>query len=106
MDYDGYSFTWEEGRKLKSIVGNGKNISYKYNQAGIRTEKNVNGVVTKYHLLGDKVTLEEDGRDRIYYTYGSSEQLVSMNLNGIEYYYIWYRILLYKEWSRGYYRSL
>ena len=32
------------GRQLKSISGNGKEISYKYNDSGIRTEKTVNGV--------------------------------------------------------------
>ena len=46
--YDGYTYTWEEGRQLKSIIGNGKTISYKYNDAGIRTEKVVGGVTTKY----------------------------------------------------------
>lgn len=44
LTYDGYKFTWEMGRQLKSISGNGKEISYKYNDSGIRTEKTVNGV--------------------------------------------------------------
>ena len=45
------------GRQLKAISGNGKEISYKYNDSGIRTEKTVNGVTTKYYLSGDAVTL-------------------------------------------------
>ncbi|CDM67294.1 Hypothetical protein CM240_0115 [Clostridium bornimense] len=57
LTYDGYKFTWEMGRQLKSISGNGKEISYKYNDSGIRTEKTVNGVTTKYYLSGDAVTL-------------------------------------------------
>ncbi|KOA20845.1 tRNA nuclease WapA precursor [Clostridium homopropionicum DSM 5847] len=88
LTYDGYTFTWEQGRQLQSLNGNGKNISYKYNADGIRTEKTVNGVTTKYHLAGDKVTYEDNGVDKIYYTYDSDENLVSMNLNGVEYYYI------------------
>ena len=32
------------GRQLKAISGNGKEISYKYNDSGIRTEKTVNEV--------------------------------------------------------------
>jgi RHS repeat-associated protein len=83
-----YSYTWEEGRQLKSISGNGKSISYKYNDAGIRTQKVVNGVATNYHLEGDKVTYESNGTDKIYYTYDSEDDLISMNLNGTEYYYI------------------
>jgi len=88
LTYDGYTYTWEMGRQLKSISGNGKTLSFKYNDAGIRTEKTANGVVTKYHLLGDKVTYEDNGSDKIYYTYDSANDLVSMNLNGVEYYYI------------------
>lgn len=92
--YDGYTYTWEEGRRLKSIAGNNKNITFKYNDAGIRTEKSVGGVVTKYHLIDDRVTYEytktADGvvADRIYYRYDNADDLVSMNLNGVEYYYI------------------
>ncbi|WP_341441618.1 LamG-like jellyroll fold domain-containing protein, partial [Oxobacter pfennigii] len=37
--YDGWNFTWEEGRQLKSMVKSGTNISFKYNDRGIRTEK-------------------------------------------------------------------
>ncbi len=83
-----YTYTWEMGRQLAAISGNGNNISFKYNDAGIRTEKTVNGVATKYHLVGDKVTYETNGIDEIYYTYDANNDLVSMNLNGTEYYYI------------------
>ncbi|MBE6067564.1 MAG: DNRLRE domain-containing protein, partial [Clostridium lundense] len=83
-----YTYTWENGRQLKSIAKENLNISFKYNDSGIRTEKTVNGKTTKYHLLGNKVTFETDGENSIYYTYDSNDNLVSMNLNGVEYYYI------------------
>ncbi len=88
LTYDGYTYSWEEGRKLKSIIGNGQNISYKYNDVGIRTEKKVDGITTKYYLSGNRVILEDNGTDKLYYTYDSNDNLVSMNLNGLEYYYI------------------
>lgn len=88
LTYDGYSYAWENGRQLKSMTKTGLNLSFKYNDAGIRTEKTVNGKVTSYHLEGDKVTFETDGTDKIYYTYDSGDKLVSMSLNGVEYYYI------------------
>ena len=88
LTYDGYTYTWEEGRQLAGMTGNSKTITYKYNDSGIRTQKTVNGVTTTYHLVGDKVTFETNGTDNIYYTYGSDNSLVSMNLNGVEYYYI------------------
>ncbi|AOR23451.2 hypothetical protein BGI42_06730 [Clostridium taeniosporum] len=77
------------------MTGNGNTISYKYNDSGIRTQKTVNDITTNYHLVGDKVTYEDNGIDKIYYTYDASGQLVSMSItssttpdiNG-EYYYI------------------
>ncbi len=96
LTYDGWTFTWEQGRQLRSMIGNGYEISFKYNDAGIRTEKTVvkdgRSTTYKYHLLGDKVTHEQiqgpaDLLDEIHYTY-SGNTLVSMNLNGREYYYV------------------
>lgn len=86
--YDGYTFTWEMGRQLASMTGNGKNLAYKYNDSGIRTEKTFNGVTTKYTLEGDKVIYETNGIDKIHYTYSRNGSLISMNFNGTEYYYI------------------
>ncbi len=70
------------------MTKNGQEISYRYNTDGIRTEKTENGKTTKYHLAGDKVTYETDGTDSIYYTYDANDNLISMNLNGSEYYYV------------------
>ena len=88
LTYDGYTYSWEWGRRLAFMTGNGKAISYKYNDSGIRTQKTVNNITTNYRLVGDKVTYEDNGTDEIYYTYDSSGDLVSINLNGVEYYYI------------------
>ena len=88
LTYDGWAYTWEEGRQLASMSKTGQNLSFKYNDSGIRTQKTVNGVTTKYYLNGDKVTLEDNGTDKIYYSYDATGNLVSMNLNGTEYYYI------------------
>jgi RHS repeat-associated protein len=84
-----YAYTWEQGRQLSFMQKAGHNIAFKYNAQGIRTEKTVNGVTTQYHLVGDKLTYETDGTDNIYYTYDSAGNLVSMNFNGIEYYYVY-----------------
>jgi len=86
-----YTYTWDGGRKLASMSKKDgtQNISFKYNSEGIRTEKTVDGVTTKYYLAGNKVTYEQTGSDRIHYTYDAYGKLVSMNLNGTEYYYIY-----------------
>lgn len=86
--YNGVTYSWGMGRQLAGLSAPGYNVSFKYNDIGIRTEKTYNGVTTKYTLEGDKVIYETDGTDRIHYTYDSEGNLVSMNLNDVEYYYI------------------
>jgi RHS repeat-associated protein len=60
----------------------------------MRTEKTVNGVTTKYHVVDNKVTFETkitpetNEIENIYYTYDSDDNLISMELNGVEYYYV------------------
>jgi hypothetical protein len=68
-------------------VKTGTSVSYKYNDEGIRTTKTVNGVTTNYTLFGDKVIVESNGTDTVEYTYGANGNLLSMNLNGTEYFY-------------------
>jgi RHS repeat-associated protein len=87
LTYAGYTYTWEEGRQLAGISGNSQTISYTYNDQGIRQSKTVNGVTTNYRLVGDRVSWEGNGTDSIYYTYDGSGNLISMNLNGTEYFY-------------------
>lgn len=36
---DSYTYTWQSGRELGGISGNGLSTSYKYNNGGIRTQK-------------------------------------------------------------------
>ena len=58
----------------------GKSLGFKYNDSGIRTEKTVNGVTTNYQLLGDKVILEDNGTDKINYSYDVADNLLSMTV--------------------------
>ncbi|MGM8216749.1 RHS repeat-associated core domain-containing protein, partial [Bacillaceae bacterium W0354] len=88
ISYNGYTYNWTFGDRLAGISGNGLETSYRYNDGGYRTQKEVNGVITTYTLEGSLVTHETNGVDEIYYTYDANGDLVSMNLNGEEYYYI------------------
>jgi RHS repeat-associated protein len=88
LTYDSWTYSWEEGRQLKSISGNGKKLTFKYDDNGVRTEKIVDGVTTKYNLVEDRVTYESNGTDNIYYSYDVEKKLESMNFNGVEYYYV------------------
>ena len=75
------------GRQLAGMNGNGKDITFQYNDSGIRTQKVEGTVKTNYHLVGGKVTYEDNGTDKIYYSYDSLGHLISMNLDGEEYFY-------------------
>ena len=72
LNFDGWTYTWEEGRQLKTLSKTGTSLSFKYNSSGLRSEKNVNGVPTKYTHLGGKVAFETTGAETFHYTYDGS----------------------------------
>lgn len=64
------------------------NISYKYNDDGIRTEKTVNGKTTKYYLDGNIVIFEDRNGDKLFYQYDENNNLIGFTYNDEQYYYI------------------
>ena len=85
--YNGYSFTWTQGRRLASASNGTNTISYAYNSNGIRIKKTVNNIVTNYTLDGTKVIQETTGSDTIWYYYDESGTPVAFNLNSDLYLY-------------------
>ena len=88
VTYDGNTYIWQNGRQLAGISNSGSTITYKYNDNGIRTQKTVNGTVTNYYLDGNKVIYEKTGNDVIYYTYDETGNIIGLNYNDTQYYYI------------------
>ena len=86
--YDGWTYVWEAGRQLKRMTKNGSTIDYKYDDNGIRTEKTVNGVTTKYTTIDGRITSQTDGTNTLYFRYDSKNELFGVNVNGTEYVYI------------------
>lgn len=54
-----YTFTWEEGRQLASSTIGSNTYTYKYNQDGIRIEKNVGTLKYEYTLNGTQIIREK-----------------------------------------------
>ncbi len=81
------TFVWD-GKQLTEVTFDGNAIAYKYDDQGIRTQKTVNGVTTDYFSDGSRVLHESNVTDVIYYTYDASGALLSLNLNGTEYFYV------------------
>ncbi len=89
LTYDRNTYTWQNGRELASITKGNTTIEYKYNDAGIRTSKTVNGVETKYYLDGSKVIYEKtEGQDIIYYFYDENVDISGLKYKGEQYYFI------------------
>ena len=82
---DGMNFTWQNGRQLASI---NDNITYQYNDGGIRTQKTVNGVTTNYYLNGSTILSQVTGSDQMDFYYDDTGNLFGFSLNGASYYYV------------------
>ena len=67
----------------------GSTLTFTYDADGNRTSKTVNGVTTTYTYVDGRVTHETNGTDTIHYRYDTNGTLLSMNLNGTEYYYLY-----------------
>lgn len=67
--WDNSSLTWDIEGNLASLNKGSLSVSYKYNSAGIRTEKTVNGVTHYYTLDGSKILYESYGNVLIVYLY-------------------------------------
>ena len=92
LSYGNNTYTWQNGRELYSITNStsGLEVSYRYDENGIRRAKVLNGVVTRYHTEGDKVIYEKvDGSDNIiYYSYDENGNIIGLKYNDTQYYYI------------------
>ena len=72
-----YSFTWR-GRQLVGATKGSKNITFVYNDDGIRTGKTVNGVEHSYYLAGDLIMAEAWGDKLLVYIYDASGSPIGM----------------------------
>ena len=86
--YRGYTMTWAKGRQLASLSGNGKSMSFKYDNAGIRTSKTVSGVETKYTYLGGTLVSQKTGDEVINFAYSAGGAPYGFSYNGQSYFYL------------------
>ncbi len=85
---DGFTFTWQHGRRLSSISHNGDSISYIYDPDGIRTSKVVNNSVTKFHIMNGTLLGQTKDSDTIVFLYDEKANKYGFDYNGTKYYYI------------------
>ena len=83
-NYMGNALTWTMGRQLATFG----DISYTYNEDGIRTSKTSNGVTTKFLLDGYNVIEQTDGTTTLHFFYGSNGEVIGFRYNGNDYFYV------------------
>jgi len=77
-----------EGRRLKEILDGEDTFSYSYNEQGLRTKKNINGVETKYHLKETNIIAEVKNGQTLYFIHNEQNQLVGFEHQQIKYFYV------------------
>ncbi len=71
LSYRGYALTWQNGRQLATLSGNGTTASYTYDVDGLRTSKTVNGVKHEYYYVGSTLQYEKFGTTELWFFYDS-----------------------------------
>ena len=80
-----YTFTWENARQLATLSKGSYNLSFEYNNEGIRTSKTVNGVEHIYHLSNSLVMSEEWGNNLVLYLYDADGSPIGMQYRNTSY---------------------
>ncbi len=86
--YNGRTYSWN-GRELSGISGGGNTYSYKYNAAGFRTSKTVNGTTTEYFLNGSQLLAQKTGDTHLWFFYDSEGNRVGLISGGLIFYYLY-----------------
>ena len=86
---DGMSFTWENGRRLKSISTGNNTVNMKYDSNGMRTQKDDDNYTTNYYYdsKNNLIGFDKSGSTLFFY-YDSEGTPTSFSNNGIMYYYV------------------
>ena len=88
--HDGtWTYTWQNGRQLQKMQKAGVTAEFVYNADGLRVQKTVNGVATKYTLHGKNVVHMTSGADELHFFYDAQNKPAVVIFNGIAYAYLY-----------------
>ena len=83
-----WTYTWQNGRQLQKVQKSGVTAEFVYNADGLRVQKTVNGVVTKYTLHGKNVVHMTSGTDELHFFYDAQNRPAVVVYNGTAYAYV------------------
>ena len=75
-NYRGWGMSWQGGRQLASMQKDGTTLSFSYNDAGLRTEKTVNGATRRYIWNSSQLMADVGAADAFYFHYSSGGELI------------------------------
>ena len=83
-----WTYTWQNGRQLQKMQKAGVTAEFVYNADGLRVQKTVNGVVTKYTLHGKNIVHMISGADELHFFYDAQNRPAVVVYNGAAYAYV------------------
>ena len=83
-----WTYTWQNGRQLQKMQKAGMTAEFVYNADGLRVQKTVNGVATKYTLHGKNVVHMTSGADELHFFYDAQNRPAVVVYNGVPYAYV------------------
>ena len=84
-----WTYTWQNGRQLQKMQKAGVTAEFVYNADGLRVQKTVNGVATKYTLHGKNIVHMTSGTDELHFFYDAQNKPAVVIFNGIAYAYLY-----------------
>ena len=84
-----WTYTWQNGRQLQKMQKPGVTAEFVYNADGLRVQKTVNGVATKYTLHGKNVVHMTSGANELHFFYDAQNKPAVVIFNGIAYAYLY-----------------
>ena len=83
-----WTYTWQNGRQLQKMQKAGVTAEFVYNADGLRVQKTVNGVATKYTLHGKNIVHMTSGTDELHFFYDAQNRPSVVVYNGTAYAYV------------------
>ena len=83
-----WTYTWQNGRQLQKMQKAGVTAEFVYNADGLRVQKTVNGVATKYTLHGKNAVHMTSGTDELHFFYDAQNRPAVVVYNGTAYAYV------------------
>ena len=83
-----WTYTWQNGRQLQKMQKAGVTAEFVYNADGLRVQKTVNGVATKYTLHGKNIVHMTSGTDELHFFYDAQNRPAVVVYNGTAYAYV------------------